>query len=107
MCDPGDDSTIHSTGVDTRLNEMMDILCREEEERNPHDPGTMVTIMGVDYIIPLIDTCTVYGNSCSNWHSTVPECNVFTFVVCATVGSMYGVCIKAQDSRHTLCTGQE
>lgn len=38
-------STVESTGVVSHLDMMVELLCSEEEERNPADPGTMVSTL--------------------------------------------------------------
>ena len=36
------DSTVESTGITPRLDQMVEQLCAEDEEKDPRDPGTMV-----------------------------------------------------------------
>ena len=37
-----DASSAQSMGIDMHLGQMVELLCQEEEERDPKDPGSMV-----------------------------------------------------------------
>ena len=42
MC-TASNSTVESTGIASHLEMMVELLCAEDEEGNPQDPGTMVS----------------------------------------------------------------
>ena len=40
----GPEGTVQSTGIKQHLEQMADLLCQEEEEKDPRDPGAMVCV---------------------------------------------------------------
>ena len=43
--------TVESTGITGHLELMVELLCAEEEERNPLDPGTMVCTQSYSVVV--------------------------------------------------------
>ena len=88
----GSDSTVESTGITTHLIEMADILCQEEEKKNPNDPGTMVCYRTHthththSYVCTHTHTHTQYVRTHMHIHTHI------------CTGPLYGVCFEAQDS---------
>ena len=84
-------STVESTGISGRLEQMVELLCSEEEERNPTDPGTMVRT----HLHSLVYECV-----CVSTAQCIPVLCCIHDIVCVPTGSMYGMCVEVQTTEH-------